>query len=148
MFLSDALAEQVELVTTSRPVPVGGPCVYFLIEGDEVVYVGSSTGWADESVAMHMRSRKVFSRYTVIACETAEAAAEAKWLYVMKLRPKYNTQLGKLPPELISRNGLKAQGYRWQDVKKAMTLGLITPVIDDARLGTIFRTSEVAALCL
>lgn len=79
--------------------------VYFLIKGDEVVYIGASTN-VHKRVATHAESRDwMWSHATFQACPPGLLAAiERK--YLLRFRPRYN------PPETYEyfRAGHRAWG--------------------------------------
>jgi hypothetical protein len=64
--------------------------VYFLIEGDEVVYVGQSVN-VYARIAQH--AAKIFDRYAFIPC-SVDALDRLESLYIHFLRPKLNADQG------------------------------------------------------
>lgn len=79
-------------------IPSVGPCVYFLFDGDEVVYVGESFDSLAERVYCHRRSGKAFDRIGYIdapAKAVERLALERHWMET--LRPKYNGEIHTRP---------------------------------------------------
>ena len=79
-----------EILAQATPCPVAKPQVYFLIDGDEIVYVGSSTNFYNR-LAAHYYGGKVFTHFSVIDC-TLEQLEIVEYNYIRALKPKYNIQ--------------------------------------------------------
>lgn len=79
-----------EILAQATPCPVAKPQVYFLIDGDEIVYVGSSTNFYNR-LAAHYYGGKVFTHFSVIDC-TLEQLEIVEYNYIRALKPKYNVQ--------------------------------------------------------
>lgn len=68
-------------------------CIYFLIDKNEIVYVGKSTKGAFDRLGAHFKySDKVFDSYFIEPClEINLTALETE--YILKFVPKYNKSL-------------------------------------------------------
>lgn len=64
------------------------PQVYFLIDGDEIVYVGSTTQFGSR-ILNHLSSRKQFTAYAAIDCNYDDLR-QVEYSYIEKFKPKYN----------------------------------------------------------
>ena len=64
-----------------------GPCVYFLIDNDDVVYVGQSRSLASR-IETHQKN-KIFNRSVYLPCPE-ENLNDVESSLIRKLRPKYN----------------------------------------------------------
>lgn len=62
--------------------------VYFLLDGDEVVYVGQTSVGIYRPIA-HLHSEKVFDRIEIIKCPVIYLD-EIEGKLILKYRPKYN----------------------------------------------------------
>lgn len=72
--------------------PCGSMCgVYFLIDKDEVVYVGQSLDVLNR-LSKHMRGGRRFERFAFIACKK-EDLDELERLYINALVPAWNTAM-------------------------------------------------------
>lgn len=89
--------------------------IYFLIDGDHVVYVGRSDV-VFSRLANHHRARRMnFDRITVVFCRQEETA-ELEAAYILALRPAYN----------VSRGTKKARKKSLPDSTKVTRLMLTT----------------------
>jgi predicted DNA-binding transcriptional regulator AlpA len=80
------------------PVPCAGhPLIYFLLDGDEIVYVGQSVS-IETRLAQHALSRKKFDRVLVMPVSDAELDETEKDL-IGRLCPKLNTT--HVPAEVL-----------------------------------------------
>lgn len=68
-------------------IKVIGPCVYFLLDGDEVVYVGSSR-FGLKRIGWHV-GRYRFDRIAVLEVQDDERL-RTEYGYIAQLRPKHN----------------------------------------------------------
>jgi hypothetical protein len=69
--------------------------VYFLLKGDEVVYVGKSVN-SEKRVFDHVGSEKDFDSYCFIPCESEyhDDLLDMEAQYILKYLPKYNYMFG------------------------------------------------------
>lgn len=74
---------------SSRKVLMG---IYFLIQDDEVVYVGRS-GDVEGRISSHQTGPKEFNHYSVIGCETEEELDRWEPHFIEKIRPPLNKKL-------------------------------------------------------
>ena len=88
-----------QIIADAKPV-FAKPCVYFLIAGGEIVYVGKSNAGVLKRIGRHLQD-KVFDSFTCIACEDREDLAWLEMSYINKFKPKYNVMgvIEELPPE-------------------------------------------------
>lgn len=104
-------------LTEYVPPPRIGPCVYFLFDGDEIVYVGQSI---DLQNRLRGHEFKTFDRVAYyLVPEDRIDEEERRWIF--GLRPKYNAQ--PTTAEMLKNDPLR----RWR-----------TPAVDD-------RLRELAA---
>lgn len=75
--------------------------IYFLIDGEEIVYVGQSLDIFTR-IQIHKATGKVFDRYYYIECEES-ALNELEAEHIVKFAPKYNSK----PPYNSSWRTLK-----------------------------------------
>lgn len=93
--------------------------VYFLVEGDEIVYVGQARDIMFR-LAHHAKSEKVFSKYTFIECDVEELN-EIEAAYIVKFAPRYNVTLpinSKWTTLPLLRRRAGEQGINYTQVKK------------------------------
>lgn len=69
------------------------PVLYFLLDGEEIVYIGQSSSLAGAwgRVHSHKKDGKVFNGYSFFKLEGDPNTAEA--IHIVKFTPKYNFQL-------------------------------------------------------
>ncbi len=68
-------------------------CIYFLILGRDIVYVGKSTNGGFDRIGAHLKySDKEFDSYNTIPCPEDELAL-LETEYIIKFNPKYNKSL-------------------------------------------------------
>lgn len=84
--------EVAESATTIRLV---GPCVYFLLDGEEVVYVGSSRNGV-RRIIYHI-GRFEFDSAAVLPVHENERVAK-EYYYIRHMQPKHNTSGTKREP--------------------------------------------------
>ena len=70
-----------------RRLVIATPCVYFLYDGDELVYVGKSNHGVFR-VYQHLGSKR-FTHYAIQNCDV-EYMDELEQAYIKLYRPKYN----------------------------------------------------------
>lgn len=82
-------------------------CVYFLLDGEEIVYVGSTMDFLGR-MSTHLRNDKQFDSYFEIACEK-EILTDLEAYYIVHHDPKYNKP--PLPANLFYKtvSGLKTE---------------------------------------
>lgn len=85
------LLEVEELLMKSQKVIKFKPRVYFLFDGDEIVYVGSTTQF-ESRILSHQRSKKVFDKFSYIECSLEEMEF-IEYRYINKFNPKYNLKM-------------------------------------------------------
>ena len=100
--------------------------IYFLIDGDQIVYVGQSTN-VSLRIYHHLKSDKVFDYYSVIPCEQ-NILNEVEAFYIVRFKPKYNHNLPKnvlfVTKDKIKKD-YKIDGHR---LNKLLSSHNITPV--------------------
>jgi hypothetical protein len=70
--------------------PLFGSCVYFLLDGEEVVYVGQTKSRMLARIDEH-RVNKVFDSVAILECDPAHLLrVEIEWIFA--LTPKYNRE--------------------------------------------------------
>jgi len=74
---------------------IGYAGIYFLIDCDEIVYVGQSHD-VKSRLSTHSNSNKNFNKYYFIKCQPEELNRLEAY-YILKFRPKYNISLPKEP---------------------------------------------------
>lgn len=97
------LEEESEIIRGSTSLE--NPCtcgVYFLIDGEEIVYVGKSTA-CESRVNVHIKDpNKKFDRYKIIPLDEP-LISEAEALYILKFTPKYNRKLYPIKSYLVTQ---------------------------------------------
>lgn len=79
-----------DIIRLSKPIPnFKNFCVYFLIQREQIVYVGSTNSL---SIRMedHRRNGKVFDKYFVINCKTKDESLELEKYYIKSINPYFN----------------------------------------------------------
>jgi hypothetical protein len=75
--------------------------VYFLFDGDELVYIGQTTDF-DTRIAMHsLRKTKAFDRVAFIPAEKIDVG-QVEAGYIARYKPKYNVLIHAVPDTQIS----------------------------------------------
>lgn len=116
---TETLLEKEQLLAIAQPFPRRLDGVYFLIDGDEVVYVGITSDIHNRIIQHIQENKKVFNRYAFIECEDGHCEIEAN--YIAKLKPKYNKKL-------VMYDNSK----RWKNTKKIKRdSGLVWKVFND-----------------
>lgn len=108
--------------------PGGCSGVYFLCDGDEVVYVGQST-FVICRIAEHMREgRKIFDSVFVLPCEKDQLLkTEEHWIIV--LRPKYNLSSikGQPHPYHYTEPWTTGEAVAAHKLRQAILYGKVAP---------------------
>lgn len=95
--------------------------VYFLINDDEIVYVGQAVDLA-RRISQHWGGDKVFNKFALVECSIAELSnVEAE--YIVKFAPRYNVTLppnDKWTTRGSIRRRAKELGMTMPKVKKYM----------------------------
>jgi predicted GIY-YIG superfamily endonuclease len=74
--------------------------VYFLIRGDDIVYVGQSRNCPNR-IQTHINDKqKVFDRYTFVVTDVANLNFLESW-YIYAFKPEYNKRAPLAWPELV-----------------------------------------------
>jgi len=115
--------EKENILQFSLPLPAKPDCgIYFLIEGNEIVYVGQSID-CDLRVRRHIfEGEKVFSRYHIMPCHQDHLNLyEAYCLW--KFQPKYNThipiqQFVTVFGAYVKKRGIKLKGKGMAQIVK------------------------------
>jgi hypothetical protein len=81
--------------------PIGTPGIYFLMNGDQCVYVGQSRTRVAGRIAQHVKN-KMFDRVIVMHAELHELDAMEQY-FIAVMAPKYN-RAGVFGREVISRH--------------------------------------------
>ena len=95
---------EVDEILTKAQVFHNGCGIYFLVDGEEIVYVGCSKH-ALTRVANHIFNKK-FDRCALLPC-TLEEMLELETRYIIKYRPRYNSKDKRL---LVNRAPLATVG--------------------------------------
>jgi hypothetical protein len=66
--------------------------VYFLLLGENIVYVGQSTNVLTRISSHQLEGAKIFDRIFVVECRQAELC-HLEALYIDKFKPRYNAQI-------------------------------------------------------
>ena len=83
----EALLKISNVIANKTKFPYSGPAVYFLFQGDELVYIGQTVNLLAR-VASHF-GRKGFDHFSHIICDRSELAALER-IAIVKYRPKLN----------------------------------------------------------
>lgn len=67
--------------------------IYFLIDKDEIVYIGQSFRGFSNRVSVHKKEGKIFDSIYVINYKNNKYLNDYEALYIWKFLPKYNTSL-------------------------------------------------------
>ncbi len=114
-------------------------CIYVLIDGDSIVYVGQTSNLISR-LAQHAKTKR-FTRYWSVDCPRDElSAAEAE--YIVKLNPAMNIHLPS-NPEYIMQSAAKKMMGDWRRLQHAVRSGVVKPIHIYA--GLVFRVSEIKA---
>lgn len=100
---------------SNLPAPKWVTGIYFLFDGDEIVYVGQSVDIMTR-VGAHLRD-KVFDSFNYIECDLCDLN-NLEATYILELKPKYNQALPQ-NDFWLSSNILKRQlGISKKELKK------------------------------
>ena len=112
------------------------PIIYFLLNDDEVVYVGQSKNGIARPVS---HCDKVFNRIKILPCKMTELNY-LEDIYIVKYKPKYNLEFNKtanlslqhIRGKLIKYFDMDKTTISTYDVKKLLTILKLTstPVCD------------------
>lgn len=78
--------------------------VYFLLQDDEIVYVGRSTDALRRLSQHRIEGAKTFNRVYLIQCAAVEMA-RLEEMYIDKFRPKYNLDVPPVHPDAVVWRG-------------------------------------------
>ncbi len=94
------------------------PCVYFLLDGDDVVYVGQSVSLQTRIIS-HKKDKK-FDRVVYISCDR-ERLDEVEGTFIRALKPKFNGKCGvsAVIPEFILMH-FNALHLAWREMPPAI----------------------------
>lgn len=79
----------VDLVKQAEPIPENRGEIYFLLDGDEVVYVGQTVSGITRIQTHAKDDKKVFDRYVMYECPD-NLMNEAEAYFIVKFSPRYN----------------------------------------------------------
>jgi len=126
------------ILKESKPVKEHGRGLYFLIDQDEIVYVGMSSMACFERVATHFEKKQLFKfdNYTIIPLPTTpttptETLRILESIYITEFKPRYNIAHNRTRSEeeariLAKANRKKAQVRKGFDkLSKAEQLSII-----------------------
>lgn len=100
---------------SNLPAPKWVTGIYFLFDGDEIVYVGQSVDIMTR-IGAHLRD-KIFDSFNYIECGLRDLN-NLEATYILELKPKYNTTLPK-NDFWMSSNAIKQKhGIGKRDLKK------------------------------
>lgn len=92
------LLDMQEVARDAQPASdLAGPCIYFLLQGEEVVYVGQSTSVYARLQIHRANPGKEWDRFYILPT-TMEEIDELELRYYQALRPKYNKAV-PTPPQ-------------------------------------------------
>lgn len=86
------------------------PCIYFLIKGYRIVYVGQSVSTGLDRIKEHI-SFKSFNAYSIQNCNERELD-DLETYYILQFRPRYN----KILPR--QANSLSIINQQWLEENK------------------------------
>lgn len=109
---TETLLEKEQLLAIAQPFPHRLDGVYFLIDGDEVVYVGITSDIHNRIIQHIQENKKVFDKYTFIECGDERWSAESN--YVVKFKPKYNKKLNITSRWKNTKKVKKESGLIWR----------------------------------
>lgn len=66
------------------------PAIYFLIDNDEIVYIGKSKNVANRMVVHTKENNKEFSKVFILGILDSEPLSDYEFPYIAKFNPKYN----------------------------------------------------------
>jgi len=78
--------------------------VYFLLQDDEVVYIGKSNDALRRLSQHRAENQKTFNRVFMVRCQLVELD-RLEALYIDKYRPKYNTTIPVVPKNAVVWRG-------------------------------------------
>jgi excinuclease UvrABC nuclease subunit len=86
-----------EIIQSKQPIPSedkkGG--IYFLIQDEEIVYVGKSEDYIKRISTHQKESKKVFDSFSVLQISDSLERDVTEAFYIVAFSPKYNSQ----PPQ-------------------------------------------------
>lgn len=134
----DVFAASIPYADMSRPQ------VYFLIDGDRIVYVGK-TMRAGSRLHLHVADGKKFDRVAFIECESVEQMSELEFAYICKFDPPLNSVLPSIPGVMPLDRARKEYGFDRLHLRRAMKAGRVAPVYH-GRLGTWITPGDAELL--
>ncbi len=91
----DFLHTRIDIASEAKPIPPAIELVYFLLRGNDVVYVGK-TDSLEVRLRKHVSTRKIFDRY--YAFQPILPAEIVETYYILKFEPPYNVHRTGLKP--------------------------------------------------
>lgn len=99
------ICSEEEIVSTARPIDLPSG-IYFLVQGDSVVYVGQSKN-VYARIATHLNEgQKIFDKAAFID-ELPEKLNEVESTYIAALKPQYNKISGPISNEKMTLDELQ-----------------------------------------
>ena len=103
--------------------------IYFLINGNKIVYVGQTRIHFATRISNHIKANKIkFNSFCTISFPSDKNLNNIETTYIIKFNPKYNSKLPQ-NPTYISRQQIKKIFYNvsWITIKKGIKNDLIHP---------------------
>lgn len=112
-------------------------CIYVLIDGDSVVYVGQTSNLISR-LAQHAKTKR-FTRYWSVDCPRDELSS-AEAAYIVALNPTLNAALPS-NSEYVQHNAAKRMIGDGNKLRSAVRSGVVKPIHLSA--GLVYRVSEI-----
>lgn len=132
-----------EILSLKKEIPLDRGGIYFLINGDSVVYVGQGKD-VDARICFHLSDgEKEFTHYSFIACSSAQRN-DLEAHYIFTLRPIYNKNF----PENKNYKSIPALkkifGTNAHPIKKIIRLHSLQSYLDCYDLNRFLKLWETA----
>lgn len=86
------------------------PGIYFLIRGQEIVYVGKSSEDCTSRIQHHINSdKKKFDSFVILPVSEISEIGKFESEYIFKFSPVYNKQLSSIPDGVKLVGGIKSK---------------------------------------
>lgn len=120
--------------------------LYFLLQDDEIVYVGKSDSLIMSRIADHIKmkdSLKVFNRYFAFPMPDASPAelSEIESQSIAKFCPKYNRHIRSCKTHALKSELESQYGMSIYLTKRLVWEGLLTPI--EVKRSTVFLREEI-----
>lgn len=116
----DKDSQEYQLLLANR-IPVDGsirPLIYFLFDGDELVYIGQSKHGLTR-IPEHIKAKE-FTHYTWMNCPV-DLLSNTEAYYIVQFKPKYNTSLPRNEVYKTPKEAVKMYGMTMREAREWVT---------------------------